>query len=92
MIISTYLDAVYNSGGVPGLPGTIDDEIDPQTWFKKIRATRGIFRVTFDTNGVAMARHGSRICVYRATAPKKLLNTLRGFRDNVKNLKTVNTT
>ena len=30
MILSTYLDAVYNSGGVPGLPGTIDDEIDPQ--------------------------------------------------------------
>ena len=29
MILSTYLDAVYNSGGVPGLPGTIDDEIDP---------------------------------------------------------------
>ena len=35
MISSTYLDAVYNSGGVPGLPGTIDDEIDPQnmSWF-----------------------------------------------------------
>ena len=30
MIPSTYLDAVYNSGGVPGLPGTIDDEIDLQ--------------------------------------------------------------
>ena len=30
MILSTYLDAVYNPGGVPGLPGTIDDEIDPQ--------------------------------------------------------------
>ena len=58
-------------------------------FFFFIRATRGTFRVTFDTNGVAMARHGPRICVYRATAPKKLLNTLRGFRDNVKNLKTV---
>ena len=30
MILSTYLDAIYNSGGVPGLPGTIDDEIDPR--------------------------------------------------------------
>ena len=30
MMPSTYLDAVYNSGGVPGLPGTIDDEIDLQ--------------------------------------------------------------
>ena len=29
MILSTYLDAVYNSGGVQGLPGTIDEEIDP---------------------------------------------------------------
>ena len=33
MILSTYLDAVYNSGGVPGLPGTIDDEIDPRNMF-----------------------------------------------------------
>ena len=28
MNFPTYLDVVYNSGGVPGLPGTIDDEID----------------------------------------------------------------
>ena len=34
MIPSTYLDAVYNSGGVPGLPGTIDDEIDPRNIVK----------------------------------------------------------
>ena len=33
MILSTYLDAVYNSGGVPGLPGTIDDEIEPRNMF-----------------------------------------------------------
>ena len=51
-----------------------------------------VFSVTFDTNGVAIARHGLRICVYRATALKKLLNTLRGFRDNVKSLKTVKKT
>ena len=48
-----------------------------------------VFSITFDTNGVAIARHGLIICVYRATVPKKLLNTLRGFRNNVKNLKTV---
>ena len=59
-------------GGSPGTPGSEKQN----------------FSITFDTNGVAMARHGLRICVYRATAPKKLLNTLRGFRDNVKNLKT----
>ena len=51
-----------------------------------------VFSITFDTNGVAIARHGLIICVYRATVPKKLLNTLRGFRDNVKNLKTVTRT
>ena len=90
MIFPTYLDVVYNSGGVQGLPGTIDDGIDSQNMvFKNIRATR-TFRLTFDTKAVAMARHGPRICVYRATAPKKLLNTLRDFRDNAKNIQTVN--
>ena len=51
-----------------------------------------VFSITFDTNGVAIARHGLIICVYRPTVPKKLLNTLRGFRDNVKNLKTAKKT
>ena len=86
MILSTYLDAVYNSGGVPGLPGTIDDEIDPRNMF--LRKQRGVLcRVTFNTNGVAMSRYGPIFCVYRATVPKKLLNTLRVFRENVKNKK-----
>ena len=84
MILSTYLDAVYNSGGVPGLPGTIDDEIDPKNMFvQKHNSNVGNFSKNFHTNGVAMARRGPIICVYRATAPKKLLNTLRGFRDTV---------
>ena len=79
MIPSTYLDAFYNSGGVPGLPGTIDDEIDPENWvFKEYKSNEGSL-------WVAMARHAPRICVYRATVSKKLLNTFRGFRDNVKN-------
>ena len=57
MILSTYLDAVYNSGGVPGLPGTIDDEIDPQNIiFKNIRATRGHFSSNFRYK---RGRHGS---------------------------------
>ena len=44
MILSTYLDAVYNSGGVPGLPGTIDDEIDPQNMFFVInKSNEGYF-------------------------------------------------
>ena len=44
MILSTYLDAVYNSGGVPGLPGTIDDEIDPQNMvFSKYKSNEGHF-------------------------------------------------
>ena len=42
MILSTYLDAVYNSGGVPGLPGTIDDEIDFQNMvFSKYKSNEG---------------------------------------------------
>ena len=42
MILSTYLDAVYNSGGVPGLPGTIDDEIDPKNIvFYKYKSNEG---------------------------------------------------
>ena len=43
MILSTYLDAVYNSGGVPGLPGTIDDEIDPQNMVKQNKSNKGYF-------------------------------------------------
>ena len=38
----TYLDVVYNSGGVPGLPGTIDDEIDPQNMvFEEYKSNEG---------------------------------------------------
>ena len=43
MILSTYLDAVYNSGGVPGLPGTIDDEIDPPNIVFLINSNEGHF-------------------------------------------------
>ena len=39
----TYLDAVYNSGGVPGLPGTIDDEIDPQNIYFFNKSNKGYF-------------------------------------------------
>ena len=57
MILSTYLDAVYNSGGVPGLPGSIDDEIDPRNMVVlSIRATRGHFSSNFPYK---LGRHGS---------------------------------
>ena len=38
----TYHDIVYNSGGVPGLLGTIDDEIDPQNMvFSEYKSNEG---------------------------------------------------
>jgi hypothetical protein len=44
MNFPTYLDVVYNSGGVPGLPGTIDDEIDPPNMvFQKYKNNEGYF-------------------------------------------------
>ena len=79
------LPGAPSAGRRPGLPRGYPGGSPGTAGFEKRD-----FSVTFDTNGVAMARHGLRICVYRATAPKKLLNTLRGFRDNVKNLKAVN--
>ena len=42
MNFPTYLDVVYNSGGVPGLLGTTDDEIEPQNMvFTKYKRNEG---------------------------------------------------
>ena len=45
MIPSAYLDAVYNPGGVPGLPATKDDEINFQNivFFEEYKSNEGSF-------------------------------------------------
>ena len=43
MKFPTYLDVVYNSGGVPGLPGTIDDEIAPKKHVFFYKSNEGYF-------------------------------------------------